>query len=391
MTTPKESYLFILPWSLKYVGGVNQVVENLFSQMKLDGKYTPIIMVNSWDDVKIRKEKINEIDHYFFRLRSPWNASKKMVNFTAFCMELLKTSWRFYKFINLHKITTINVHYCSLFALNISFIKFIRLFKGHLILSFHGKDLLFAKQSQDIEKLLWKILLRSAERIITCSESLKNELALFDKFSFHKIVSVHNGIDISFLAEVENRQIGSLLEKKRFILNVATLEYKKGQDILLKAFKKIENEFEDINLIIIGRSGGVEYQIQQLIESLNLSQKVIIYDGLAHKKVLEFMKQTLFFVLPSRYEPFGIVILEAGVFGKPVIASNLGGIPEILSHNVTGILFESEDINALAKEMRNLLNQAEERNRLGKNLREHVLKKFSWKRTYLKYLNAIRL
>jgi glycosyltransferase involved in cell wall biosynthesis len=61
----------------------------------------------------------------------------------------------------------------------------------------------------------------------------------------------------------------------------------------------------------------------------------------------------MIFVLPSRYEPFGIVLLEAGSFGVPVIASRVGGIGEIISHNSTGRLCESEDVGSLADVIRN--------------------------------------
>jgi hypothetical protein len=66
------SYLFILPWTLEAVGGINQVVENLILHMKTDDKFNPMLMVMSWKDKKLRKENIKNFDHYFFRLENPW-------------------------------------------------------------------------------------------------------------------------------------------------------------------------------------------------------------------------------------------------------------------------------------------------------------------------------
>jgi glycosyltransferase involved in cell wall biosynthesis len=158
---------------------------------------------------------------------------------------------------------------------------------------------------------------------------------------------------------------------------------------LIKAFAKIAPEFKELCLVLIGRPGGAENKITQLIDSLGLSCRVHLYNGLPHDQILTIIKRAMIFVLPSRYEPFGIVILEAGAFGVPVIASNVGGIREILSHNDTGRLCVPEDVDSLADELRNLLTDQEERYRLGGNLRKHILENYSWEKTCTKYIEVI--
>jgi len=386
----KDSYLFILPWTLTSLGGVNQVVENLFCQMKSDSTFNPILMVNSWSDINIRKQNINGIDHYFFRLRSPWYSLKKVFNFIAFSLYFFQATFHFYEFIKTNRVAIINVHYCSLFALNVTLMKSLRVFRGQLILSFHGKDLLIAKQSHGIEKILWKKMLSSADKIVVVSESLKREIVDFEASVLKKTVTIYNGIDMSFISKNEDRHIDFNFKNKKYLLCVGTLESIKGQDILLKAFKIISQDYVDICLVFIGRPGGTENQIKQLVDSLGLSQRVHLYEGLPHSQVLAIMKRAMVFVLPSRFEAFGIVILEAGAFGVPVIASNVGGIREIITHSQTGRLCEPEDIDSMAEEISNLLKKQDERNRLGRNLKNHILSNFSWKRTYQKYIEAIR-
>lgn len=386
----KKSYLFLLPWSLNALGGVNTVVENLFLKMKLDGKYEPIIMVNSWDDLKIRQECINGIDHIFFRLRSPWSSTNNLRNFMVFCFEFVKKSWILIKFLRNRKVAVINVHYCSLYALNIVLLKYFGFYNGLFVLSFHGKDLLNAKFSKGLEIVLWKYILNNADKIVTCSQFLKDELSEFLEISSDKIVVIHNGIDMSTIEKLSTNSSCLCVNENKYILNVATIEHIKAQDVLLKAFIEISEDFPDVSLVIIGRCGGAEQNLKQLIETYGLSQRVRLFGGLSHNQVLAFMERAVIFVLPSRFEAFGIVILEAGAFGVPVIASNVGGIREILTQNETGRLCEPEDIVTLASDLRLLLLDAEERRRLGGNLKKHVINNFSWEKTYKKYCDIVK-
>lgn len=387
----RGSYLFILPWSLTAFGGVNQVVLNLHKEMNKNGLYVPLIMVNSWRDTGIRKEKLDNIDHFFFRMRSPWNKSRKIINFIAFCLETVRVAKELNKYIKANKVKVANVHYCSLYAMNFVLLKILGIFKGHFVLSFHGKDLLLARQSRGIERILWKILLFHADKIVVCSESLKNELIDYYVLCENKTEVIHNGIDFSLFSANVTRQKDRNIEEKKFILNVATLESIKGQDVLLKAFGLVATDFPDVSLVLIGRRGGSEHQIRKLIDVLRLSQRVHLYEGLPHAQVLSYMEKAMIFVLPSRNEAFGIVILEAGACGVPVIASNVGGIPEILIHDKTGKLCASEDVHSFADELRNLLASTEVRQKLGKNLKKHVFENFSWQKTCQKYLNIVVL
>jgi glycosyltransferase involved in cell wall biosynthesis len=388
----KPAYLFVLPWTLESLGGVSQVVENLINQMEIHGEYAPLLLVNSWTDKKIRKQKIKGRVHYFIRLRSVWNAQKRLKNLLAFIIFLPTELYCFHKFVKNQGITSINVHYCGLYAFNISILKMLRLFQGKFILSFHGKDILAARQAQRIEKFLWKILLRSTDTIVACSESLKNNIAALDKRCLSKINVIHNGIDISFMEQ--ERDKGYRPDEPphggKFILNVGSFDPIKGQDLLILAFSKIAEAFPEVQLVMIGRQGEAIDKLEKLIHSLGLARRIWLYHGLPHDKLAVFYKDATVFALSSRFESFGIVILEAGAFGVPVVAADVGGIGEILAHDQTGRLCEPENSDCLARELIYLLEHPEERERLGNNLRKHVLQNFSWERAYRKYIECLR-
>jgi glycosyltransferase involved in cell wall biosynthesis len=90
-------------------------------------------------------------------------------------------------------------------------------------------------------------------------------------------------------------------------------------------------------------------------------------------------------VLPSRKESFGIVLLEAGAFGVPVIASRVGGIPEIIEDGITGLLVPAEDAVALAECMTSVLSSTDFAESMGARLRQHVEANFAWSSALEKY------
>ncbi|MDY0093814.1 MAG: glycosyltransferase family 4 protein [Candidatus Vecturithrix sp.] len=384
----KESYLFILPWPLTSLGGVNQVVENLYKQIKLNGRYVPLILVNSWDDTRIRRENLNGIDHYFLRIRSPWETNSRISGLLKYALWFYSSRRTLVNFLQENNVSAINIHYCSLYALFFCILKNFRANKWSFIISFHGQDLLQAKMSRGLERKLWWRLLSCADRIVTCSESLKKELVDFSRNCADKVKVIHNGIDCATRVDMV-RDDKNTIYNKRYIINVATLEHKKGQDVLLKAFKKISDEYKDLNLVLIGRPGDSSVEIKKLIKSIGLASRIFLYESVEHVQVMEFIKGAEIFVLPSRYEPFGIVILEAGLYEVPVIASNVGGVSEIITHNETGRLCNPDDIDSLVSELRSLLSNPGDRTRLGKNLRKHVVSNFSWDCAYQRYLECV--
>ena len=383
----RQSYLFMLPWTLSSLGGVNQVVKNLYSQMESTGQYNPIIMVNSWYDREIRCENIGGTDHFHLRSRNPLVLNRSIINFLLFFYEFINFSYKFSRFLKTENISVINFHYCSLTAMNVVLLKIFGVYRGKIFLSFHGKDLLDAVNSTKLESLLWRFVFHYVDNIITCSDSLKKDLIKFCSATSKKAIVIHNGVDRRLFSSNQGKFPFLKRDIEKFILNVATLEHKKGQDILLHAFREIKDDFPDVSLVLIGRPGDGEQIIKELIESLDLSQRVFLFEGLSHEQVLAFMQKSVLFVLPSRYEPFGIVILEAGAFGKAVVASKVGGVCEILSDNETGKLYEVGNHMALAGALREFLANSEECKRIGENLKNHVHKNFLWERTYSSYMN----
>jgi glycosyltransferase involved in cell wall biosynthesis len=142
----------------------------------------------------------------------------------------------------------------------------------------------------------------------------------------------------------------------------------------LHAISEVVKEIPKIKLLIIGK-GEEENKLKDLAKSLDLTNK-IIFIGLRHdvKKLLSLAR---LFILPSLWEGMPNVLLEAMAAGKAVIATEVGGIPEVVVHGETGILVPPEDSDALAKSIKYLLQDEIKINKMGETGRVQVEKHFT--------------
>ena len=204
-----------------------------------------------------------------------------------------------------------------------------------------------------------------SHKTLCVSERSKRDVERWP-FMDHKLAVVHNGIAEFDLIprETTGFTVGTLTE----------LHKVKGLDILLKAWSKFNKRYPEAKLVIMG-----EGDEREKLE--DLSQELGITDSVTFKGYVENAKQHLsdfdIFVLPSRSENLPYAILEAGFAGLPVIATSVGGIPEIIESSINGALIQPEDPEALFSTLILLSEDEALRNRLGTNLKQTILKSFS--------------
>ncbi len=187
---------------------------------------------------------------------------------------------------------------------------------------------------------------------------------------------VHNGLShISFLSRAEARK--KLLPgspRTFWIGTIAELHPVKGLDVLIEAFEHMTVDFPEAELVIIGEGeerGALERQMK--IEGVSGRSHLVGQVANASETLSAFDM----FVLPSRSEALGYVLLEAGLAGLPVVATNVGGIPEIITDTVTGLLVPPDNRELLTDAMEKLSGDESLRARYGKALQEKVEKEFS--------------
>jgi glycosyltransferase involved in cell wall biosynthesis len=177
-----------------------------------------------------------------------------------------------------------------------------------------------------------------------------------------------------------------LNEKENVILFVGSIEYRKGIDILLKAFYMVKKEFPDWIIKIIGPITSTEYKyfLEKLIDFLNLNNRVIFLGYLTDKELVKEFLNASIFVLPSRQESFGIATVEAAFFGKPIISSDVGAAEYILDNGKAGLLCRKDDVQCLAEALKIMMSSKELRAMFSKIIKLRYLKLFSWEKNILK-------
>jgi glycosyltransferase involved in cell wall biosynthesis len=222
------------------------------------------------------------------------------------------------------------------------------------------------------------------DRIICVSQNVY-EHARRMPFMKSKLALIPNGIDdIELLPRHEARMhLAPTFTADRWIGSIAELHPNKDVPTLVRAFALIAKRYPDTVLAIIGE-GEERARIEPLIASLGLTDRVALCGHVPH--AARYLSAFDIFVLPSRTEALGYALLEAGMAGLAAIGSDVGGIPEILQPDKTGLLFPVGNAPALSEALSSYLNDPGLRENMGKALRAHVEANFSKKEMLRKTL-----
>jgi glycosyltransferase involved in cell wall biosynthesis len=133
--------------------------------------------------------------------------------------------------------------------------------------------------------------------------------------------------------------------------------------------------------VVVGEDGGMRRAVEEKVRALDLGDRVRLPGFLADERLLSAaFQECRLFVLPSEYEAFGLVLLEALARGTAVVASEVGGIPEVLDGGRAGRLVPPGSVPELARALSELYDDAEERRRLGEYGRRSVVPRYDWER-----------
>ena len=231
---------------------------------------------------------------------------------------------------------------------------------------------------QKLEKksFLRRLVYRNAKVCIAASSAIKN---YFQDIGCKNIEIIPNGVDIKRFdvrcSRFEAREkLG--LKDEFVVMTVARLEKVKGIKYLIEALSNIELRTSNFKLIIIG-DGSERKNLKKLVEKLGLKEKVRFLGQIPNERIPEYLRAADCFVLPSLSEGFGIAILEAQAVGIPAIATNVGGIPDIIKDGENGILVKPANSEDITRAILKIYRQPEFAKKLVEKGKESV-KKYGW-------------
>jgi glycosyltransferase involved in cell wall biosynthesis len=200
-------------------------------------------------------------------------------------------------------------------------------------------------------------------------------------FTKQKLVRIYNGISVPTFKRADNvrrrllRRTNTELRDDTILVGIiAELHSNKGLDTFIDAFARVRNERNPVHAFIIG-DGELRDQLQQQIRDEALERHVTLAGFL--KDAWQYLPAFDVFALPSRKEGMPYVLLEAGSARTPVIAANVGGIPEIIEDGETGFLFTAGDAEELSQYLRKLSREPGTREMTGRSLYKTVTAQFT--------------
>lgn len=224
-----------------------------------------------------------------------------------------------------------------------------------------------------LKKQISKIILKNADAIMVLSQNMKNEIRTLCECE-NKLIILPNGVNIEDFRP-HPRNYNSKMKKN--LIFVGTLRPIKGVRYLIEAFKIISNKRHDVQLNIVG-DGEERDILERLTVSYGLAESVNFIGGVSSNKIPEYLADADIFVLPSLSEGMPLVILEAMASGLPIIATGVGGLPDILQNGDNGFLVQPRSPGLIAEKILYLLENENVMREIAENNVTKV-QQFSWR------------
>ncbi len=221
-----------------------------------------------------------------------------------------------------------------------------------------------------------------AWRVIVCSEFMREEVSKSFSVGWDKIDIIYNGVEPSKFefswteAERAATRAKLALPEEKIVMFVGRFVREKGIQVLLNAAHVVLAQEPHVKFMIVG--GGARERLERYTEWAGLKDKVLFTGFMANRSLHQLYRVADVAVFPSLYEPFGIVALEAMAAGAPVVASDAGGLREVVHHDETGTLSFAGDPQSLAWAILKVLRDPARARNLGVNARERLQEEFSW-------------
>jgi glycogen(starch) synthase len=238
-------------------------------------------------------------------------------------------------------------------------------------------------------------LVHEADRVITCSQHMRREVEQLFAAPSDRISVIANGID---LERWRARRAGVARARDAhaptgpLVVFVGRLEWEKGAHTLIEALPRLRRRLPGLRAVIAGRGGHAD-ELEQQVRARRLSRAVDFVGWLPDAELHGLIAAADVLVVPSLYEPFGLVALEGAALGAPLVVARTGGLAEFIEDGETGRVFEPGDASGLADAVTAAIRDPEGSRRMAEAARSSLRDAYGWSlvaaQTAVAYDNAL--
>jgi glycosyltransferase involved in cell wall biosynthesis len=278
----------------------------------------------------------------------------------------------------------VHAHYATSYGLLGAMSKF-----HPFIISVWGSDVFDFPTTSFIHRKLLAYNLKRADKILSTSHVMAVET---NKYVDTKIEITPFGVDLNVFGPQEVQK--SFNENALVIGTIKTLEVKYGIEYLIRAFALVKEKHTDLplKLLVVG-GGAIAVQMEDLTKELGVEALTTFTGKVRFEDVVTYYNMLDIYVAVSIMdsESFGVAIVEASACEKPVVVSNVGGLPEVVENGTTGIVVPKQDVKATADAIEQLVLDSQLRDKMGKAGRKRVEQFYDWKENVNQMLSIYRL
>ncbi|MFH2103075.1 MAG: glycosyltransferase family 4 protein [Chloroflexota bacterium] len=313
------------------LGGLQTAVHSLARGLAQRG-HTVKVITNRHPRSLPRHEQVDGVDVERLYLLSPRLADLRRGRLDIFAASLLlwpTTLLTLLRRVREFQPDVINVHFPDN---QLAFLPALRRqFKFRLVVSIHGHELLryvnepgYGEAPTRTRPVALCKLLREADAVTACSSwMLEKAISLEPGVAGHGRV-IYNGVDLGRFSDRS-----AFHYPRPYAFAYGRLTHAKGFDLLVAAFARVAGDIPEMDLILAG-AGEARRSLENLAETLGLGNRVLFWGRATSDEIVQLLNGCQFVVIPSRVEPFGIVALETLAAGKPLLATRVGGLAEIV-------------------------------------------------------------
>ena len=355
---PKQSILIVTPF-YGGIGGVAVAVAQLSREFERAGH--PVFILTRGPSARVRYAG----DVYRVRLKTPHHTLRSWVGCLLFLPVTFLSLW---SFVIRKRVGVVLIQYASPAHFYFGLLRMFSPVK--LFVTFQGSDAHRIVTRDRSELWCFNVLLRKADGVTAVAGSLLAKVRATVPRMTPRVGIIPNG------APAVPSSAATHSPTADYAITVGLLIRRKGMDVLIKALALLRSRGIQQRLMIVG-SGEEHDSLVALAREQRVDDLVVFAGEKTHDEVLELIRRSRFFVLASRAEGLPLVVVEAMMCGRAVIATSVDGVPDLVTNGSTGILVEPEVPEALADAMERLVSDAALRERLAK-AGQRTAERFRW-------------